>query len=567
MKKINKSNEIEKFKKKFDLYSKTSSIEKKDNQLYISVVSSDNNDGVDVYFDESNTYTEKSTQKEDIDPNFLISNSHIKQALLKNEDTYNSLEQEFIINRPEKPSEINISKSISQTSRGNIIINLNDQKLPPQMNSNILSSIVDEDMSLYTKNGEVFVKKQIFQKKPYDLSTRLINDEDYAKGTGLNLSNTYKFMSKLNEKKTCDIRLNLAKFLILKKELIMKIISFCYEEIDEIRKAGRCIEKKINGVLSASYFCIVDKFKKTYENELELYEFFFKTGRDFYQKNIKQNNRNPFDQYLLLSRLSNRKKYNPKNSLNLYIKAKINSCNKPGESLTLNLVYNLLGEKSSFLSSFSFDISDSNVLSSWIASESEEYNTTYRRFVYRIPIQTFRIGDYIVIKITLMSLEGIFDSGKFEWIKMQNSYIGNKKTFIQMSKSLCRNFNKKTEKEFDKLRFCEIERMVHIWKSVEGLTKKYFVNDIKKIFDNLFDIEEFQYDVRKFYLFRINLKAKRVGLLKMNRYFNFDIEIKGSQDCVINQVQSLGLLNFVELGSLQIRVGDILVCYFSEIYG
>ena len=51
------------------------------------------------------------------------------------------------------------------------------------------------------------------------------------------------------------------------------------------------------------------------------------------------------------------------------------------------------------------------------------------------------------------------------------------------------------------------------------------------------------------------------------KYFNFDIEIKYSNESVVNQTQCLGILNWVDLEKIEIRIGEYFVGYLIEIYG
>ena len=102
---------------------------------------------------------------------------------------------------------------------------------------------------------------------------------------------------------------------------------------------------------------------------------------------------------------------------------------------------------------------------------------------------------------------------------------------------------------------------------MDNLRKKTIVDEIKMFFKDFFSIESFEYDIRKFYLFKIKLKATKVGVIRKNKYFNFDIEIKPSNEPVVNQTQCLGILNWVDLEKIEIRIGEYFVGYLIEIYG
>jgi hypothetical protein len=120
---------------------------------------------------------------------------------------------------------------------------------------------------------------------------------------------------------------------------------------------------------------------------------------------------------------------------------------------------------------------------------------------------------------------------------------------------------------FDKSRFCELENIIHLWKNEKSLSKKSNINMFRALFINNFSILDISYDFYKFYIFKVKLQAKRVGLVKRNKYTNFDIEIKPLTEFTVNETQCLGVLNINHLTEkVEIRLSTYVIFYFTDIY-
>lgn len=604
----------------------TNSIDNKTSIEPNCIIKTDN--GYEIYFDsyqkrnDSQTitsdfgerkYIKHSTQSKEVDANdLLLENPALKKALISNDNTYNSLEEEFFFNNnnnnlknssesqkinnkeleyllrnnnTEKDkkiddyhqvSDIN-SMNNSNAGSNNIIINFagNSEEINNihqnnniVSNSNIIfqsqlysSSLMDNynniDISMYSKlNSRQLIKKKIFQQKPlYNLSSRIINDENRANSPSIGLNESYKFISTVNYKSALKKKMmnknkiNLNRILHMKRNILFRLIQFIFEDIDELRSSLSSIEIKVNEVLTYYYFKIVEKFKEEYKNDLELYEYFFMTNT----VSSKYNNKK-------------RKKNKNKSSLDLYIKSRIIS-NCIEHSHTINLVYKAINEEEKFsLITWKFDLLSKCNL--WVASESEEYNGVISRFSYRMPVISYSPEDFIVIKISLMSQKEFINIDTIQWVPLKKEKIDPIKTnFLNCQKSPYHVPNKLLNQNFDELRFCEFEKTIHIWKNVNNLRKKTIVDEMKMYFKDLFSIESFEYDIRKFYLFKIKLKANKIGVIRKNKYFNFDIEIKPSNEPVVNQTQCLGILNWVDLEKIEMRIGEYFVGYLIEIYG
>ena len=62
---------------------------------------------------------------------------------------------------------------------------------------------------------------------------------------------------------------------------------------------------------------------------------------------------------------------------------------------------------------------------------------------------------------------------------------------------------------------------------------------LKKYMKNFYDIKNIRYDVSKFYFFKIEMKDKKIGCLKHNKFCVFDINIIENDMNVENEIQCI----------------------------
>jgi hypothetical protein len=135
-------------------------------------------------------------------------------------------------------------------------------------------------------------------------------------------------------------------------------------------------------------------------------------------------------------------------------------------------------------------------------------------------------------------------------------------SFLQYEKSLIKN-----NITFDKTRFCELENLIHVWKNESNLTKKTNINEFKLFFSENFKIFDISYEFFKYYIFKVKMQAKKMGIIKRNKYTKFDIHIKSQNEITSNETQCLGLLNVTHLtDKVEIRVSTKVIFYFTDIY-
>ena len=110
--------------------------------------------------------------------------------------------------------------------------------------------------------------------------------------------------------------------------------------------------------------------------------------------------------------------------------------------------------------------------------------------------------------------------------------------------------------------------IVHLWKNITSLSNHEIINNISSIYSSFFDIEDVQYDITKFYIFKFKMKAKKKGKISKNKYINYEIEIINDDEEITNESHFLGTLN-THYGNnkiITIRLNNILYIYLNDIY-
>lgn len=79
-------------------------------------------------------------------------------------------------------------------------------------------------------------------------------------------------------------------------------------------------------------------------------------------------------------------------------------------------------------------------------------------------------------------------------------------TMFDYEKSLIRS-----EVKFDKLRCCELENMIHVWKNEKSLSKTRNLEEFKQFFIKNFKVFEVVYDFSKFYIYKFKMQASKEG--------------------------------------------------------
>jgi hypothetical protein len=141
----------------------------------------------------------------------------------------------------------------------------------------------------------------------------------------------------------------------------------------------------------------------------------------------------------------------------------------------------------------------------WICIEVDIINNLYKKFSYTSQVTSFCYNDEISLQFNIFNKGIIIEPKSIEWIEPIKSEapigIYEKTKFISPI-------------EFNQLRACEIETQILFWKNKLPEDDGGIVEKFKKIFRKFFKIKNIQFDESKFYFYKFEMKANKIGLLK-----------------------------------------------------
>jgi hypothetical protein len=180
----------------------------------------------------------------------------------------------------------------------------------------------------------------------------------------------------------------------------------------------------------------------------------------------------------------------------------------------------------------------------------------FNRYTYTQPIIQLTQNDLFIIRIPIFNRYGIVDHSftKFKPIKFEKTPAST----IDLEKSAIN-----TNLPFDKLRSCELESLVHMWKNIKNLTNTEEVDEFRQGLEKQFRIVYFNYDISNSYMFKVKVVATQPGVIKKSKFLQFSIHVKEIGDSVTNEINPLGMLNTIN-EKYELRVGDILYLYLKE---
>ena len=486
----------------------------------------------------SNIYLEKSREIQrikslfeftDINENDAINKSiSLNMSKLSNKANFNSNNNLGMISFSSKNS-FNFKKIENNNNNNNNDLAINN--LIQLIHNNYNDIVEYENNSNFQKN---FLLKDLNKKTFY----KFVKSKENLKDNDKNENNNNKIIKKIN----------FNKFNSLTSSSFYNLFNFIYYDYDKLINLNNFISNKLNLTLTNLFIDTINKFKEKYKDQLELTEYYFKY--------------NQFKKGKFIFPL-----------FDLIIKAKI-LINNPGNSVTFSYIYKVKNnyknnykdsnnDNNEFIHTIKFDLFKKNFCNIWLCSEFEEYKGNLKRISYLQPILPYSKDDSIQFHInifnvnsTLIPFSVIFTDLKIEKIKSDLKYF-YENTFM-LDKIKISNF-----------RFNEVEFSINIWKNLNNLTDKNFINNVLKIYENNFEIEDVRYEIVKYYVFKIKLKAIKTGIISRNKYIGYNIEIIEKDENYINEEQGIGILNSGYNNNdkiLKIRKGNILIFYINEVY-
>ena len=431
----------------------------------------------------------------------------------------------------ENKNELNNRDSSSIKTHENICKNYNDLNKNKEIEKPKEQEFQQEDDRQSEQTQITLDKNYIlskFIKQPiYDISSRFLNEESINTKHILPNKKFY-FIEDIEEEIKKMPFFSFKKILNLSNDSLYNLISYSYDNYSSIISINNLLKKKIEKSLKNKFEHAIQDFKHKYSSFLKVIDF------NFIQKDF----------------ILNHKK---NNLLNLIIKCQIitEEINKSYE-IGCNYISNK--KKSDYF--WKFDVQNKKDIKLWICTELNKVNNTSKNFSYTSQVSPFCNNDIIKFQFNIFSLGNVVDPLSIEWIEPVITLVPG--GVFEKSKYI-------SKYSFDQIRACEVETQILFWKNKLPQDDGEIVNEVKKIYGKFFDIKNIRFDVSKFYFFKIEMKAKKIGCLKENKFSSFDINIIDNESQVENEIQCIYLMNsYYYSKKMDIRIGTNLVLYIVD---
>ena len=424
-------------------------------------------------------------------------------------------------------------------------------------------------------------------------NSELLDDEEYNKKTRnknkmIYRATKFKFISDVVNKNNSIICLSYEKYMNLNSKAKFIIFSFVYDNYYQLFNISKSFRKIINDFLNEKFKYIIFDFKSKYNKLFHLDKYHF----DIYS--IQKNRTKPrvkldksFSLFLKAKIIKDNEYIKKKKnvsfelSYNFKIKKKKNDSYiyNNGKTLISNNTYNSNHDKiEEFTEIFQFDLRKNKFFPIWIYCEKNCPNNDYdkdgikdnesntfiisslvrnKHLIYSSPVINICENDYIIFKIDIIKNNNIIGKVSFNELKenlAQTDYY-QKQLYGQ-------------NKIFDRIRDCEVEKMINQWKEFSLLNNNEtteYINNIIKIFCPLFEVVSIKYDKSKFLFFKIILKAIKIGKIAKNFFVNKNILIVDENVPITRECVNINLINTFSLHkNISIRKGASLIFYLSE---
>ena len=380
--------------------------------------------------------------------------------------------------------------------------------------------------------NEKFMFKFLSRNNIYDISSQYIKEEkSLMKFFYKEKEADYLFISEIEKKNKNIANLNIKKFINLKDKSIYNILSFQPEIYSELINSNKHIKKRINLCMENIYKPAIEDFKIKYKNILAVIKY------SFIQKKI-----------------------NSFNSDNNYILDLILHCKIITKKIKLSIEIgcNYFSNKEKYDYVWIFDIQKKSSIRKWIASEIN----TSRNFKknqaisYTSQISAFSYGDEIQIQINIFNMKNAVNPYSLEWcepiISNVEPEIYEKTKFINKIK-------------FDSLRACEVEMQILCWSLILNEKQDFFVNEVKKFFENFFLIKNIWVNTCKYDFYKFVMVPVKKGLLNKNKFCCFDINIIDEEAPAKNEIQCIYFLNTNSFSNkMDVKLGNDLILYIID---
>ena len=486
-------------------------------------INSDNN--IHNYSNNESSLEERDEKDEKVTINNIKHNGNRKYSIFnenyEKDNEYNNENKKESNNKDSSSIKTheNIYKNLNDLNKNKEILKQEEQEFQPEddRQSEQTQTTLDKNYIL-----SKFIKQPI-----YDISSRFLNEESINTKHILPNKKFY-FIEDIEEEVKKMPFINFKKILNLTDDSLYNLICYSYDNYSSIISINNLVKNKIEKALKNKFEHAIQDFKHKYNSFLKVIDF------NFIQKDF----------------ILNHKK---NNLLNLIIKCEINTeeINKSYE-----IGCNYISNKKKYDYFWKFDVLNKKNIKLWICTELNKVNNTSKNFSYTSQVSSFCNKDIITFQFNIFSLGNIIDPLSIEWIEPITTLVPG--GIFEKSKYI-------SKYSFDQIRACEVETQILFWKNKLPQDDGGIVNEVKKIYGKFFDIKNIRFDVSKFYFFKIEMKAKKIGCLKENKFSSFDINIIDSEKQVENEIQCIYLMNsYYYSQKMDIRIGTKVILYIVD---
>ena len=547
----NKHNANNSSSKKNKIISKINSIKKiqKNNSNFSNNKNNNNNNNNNNNFNSNNNNNNNNNFNTNINDNNNNNNNNFNINCIYNNNKFNN----------------STLKNTTSNRTYSLIDSNNCDILSSKRTSNALNSRRILNNNINVNNNFNIEKKQSLNE--------IISPINNPKITNYNNNNMNSNLQNNNNKiKKEIIKLNYSKFFsLLNYNSLFHLLNFLNNnEIKELLNINKHFRIFFNTILINVYYNkIINKLKK-YKNFYEIIKkkiIFTKIKGKIkidFQITIRflMNLNHPLNMTILYAYNYNQENNNNNNNNNFLLNS--NEINKStiSNSININNSTNFNMKNSKIVDFFSFDIFPSH----------ENTNDTNENFlfpnIYMIrEFTTFNL-DTSLQKTYIQPILPFrqFDAGilSFQIYSPSKNFINPNS--IQLTTKINTDYEKIINVKNSEInpRICQFEehcvnlRNINFFKE-----KKSVIYQIKDIFGEYFKLIKILFEDIGFLVFKIYLKAYKVGELKNKKEIGINIKIKDKNDFVVNEIKKNDLL-FENRNVFECRIDDILIFYFTH---
>ena len=426
----------------------------------------------------------------------------------------------------------------------------------PKIKKKILAkSYITLDHMNYLSNSinKPYIKKKIEDAKNFD---------SFRKKEGFDSEKRYSLQQKINKKKPLILNVNLQKKKniilfkisqfkrILNSKGIFHILRFLdfYDIINLFKTKNKKMFILLNTALAKIYYSNIKECLLKYYNIIELLKCSIVRSqiKDSLKIDLVLNTRLKCNNNNLIEPMYYQLAY----IYNYYQKI------KPQKELITKEDCENKGKKLKMYDYYTFDLypenyknNDMNNNSIFISKELPIKKKDNNNLAYVQSILPFIVNDKAIINLELYT--------------SNNGFIIPESIKIIIKSYNLKNYLKMLyDKEINNPRISEYEELCAHWKKINLYEYHDIITQMCKIFfEPFFDIKKIYYENIGIYIFKICLKAVKVGKIN-KREIGIKIKIKNRNEMIENEIRKNNLL-FEKRDTYEIRVGDEMIYYFS----